>query len=196
MPGETRNLKTSVLCQDFCGVYNDDVITFASLHARAFQKLHSYILNEVIMAIVCCSLCLESIPGDNHRNKKKLHGQGAAAKAKATLCDLLPVPLESLDSLQDPRAVLCSRCEKTLIDIRKLEQKLAVLKMEIGEHIHRLRVATPHEATTSATLPGCSAALFHTPCTTHTTADMAVEPLQFSCAPSQELSPQVEVRVS
>lgn len=67
------------------------------------------------MAIVCCCLCLAN---ENHRSKKKLHGLGgSAAKAKDTLTALSPVPIESL---QDPEAVLCSKCEKTLTDIKKI----------------------------------------------------------------------------
>ena len=96
------------------------------------------------------------IPSDNHRNKKKLHGLGgAAAKAKATLNALSPVPVESLEGMRDPRAVLCSRCEKDLNEIPKFERRLAVLKTSVEEKVNRLMVPAG-----VASLPGSSAAGF------------------------------------
>ena len=165
------------------------------------------------MALVCCSccLCLEVIPNGNHRAKKRLHGLGAAAKAKAILRELSPVPIESLDGLQDPNAVICSKCEKTLGEIARLEIKLAPLKREVGERIHALRVvATPnqrHEGPqnfVSASLPGCGASQFQgpsTPCTDRAVQcedrDALVDNPTSSTGNTEsqkELSPHVEVR--
>ena len=104
------------------------------------------------MATFCCSLCLLAIPSDKHRNKRKLHGTSPlAAKVKLILRALSPVPLEGL---QDPRSVLCSKYEKTLVDISKLEDRLKVLKKEVLEKIQKLDAVASHEMTTS--LPECS----------------------------------------
>ena len=64
------------------------------------------------MATFCCSLCSLAIPSDKHRNKRKLHGTSPlAAKVKVILRALSPIPLESLEGLQDPKSVLCYKCE-------------------------------------------------------------------------------------
>ena len=77
---------------------------------------------------LCCLCCL-SVPLD-HRRRKKFNGTGCM-KSKATLEKISSTPLDFFVETSHPNAVLCSTCEKLLINISKLEEKLQILKLSV-----------------------------------------------------------------
>lgn len=87
-----------------------------------------------------CCLCRNPVSGD-HRRRKKLHGAGCT-KAKAVLRSLSSVPLEALVEMSDQGAILCYNCEKSLNNIRSLEEKIEGLKSEITTKLSALGEAS------------------------------------------------------
>ena len=52
-------------------------------------------------------------------------------KSKAMLEKISSTPLDFFVETSNPNAVLCSTCEKLLINISKLEEKLQILKLSV-----------------------------------------------------------------
>ena len=89
---------------------------------------------------LCCLCCL-SVPLD-HRRRKKFNGTGCM-KSKATLEKISSTPLDFFVETSHPNAVLCSACEKLLINISKLEEKLQILKREVTGKLQGLTRKVP-----------------------------------------------------
>ena len=89
------------------------------------------------MVMELCCLCRDPVPSD-HRRKKKLHGD-SCWKAKAVLCNLCVVPVDSYVEMRDTRAVLCYTCEKKLNVIHTMEGKILSLKADVRDKLSVLQ---------------------------------------------------------
>ena len=66
-----------------------------------------------------CCLCRDRVPAD-HRRRKKLQGTSCTT-AKAVLKSLSRVPLENLVETRDPKAVLCYKCEPSMLYMKSVK---------------------------------------------------------------------------
>ena len=134
----------------------------------------------------CCCLCRELLPSDRRR-KKNLHGSSCTA-AKSALTRLSTLPLEDIDALADPAAVLCSNCECTVNNIEHYQSKVDSLKKKVMDMLS-LQHATrrKHTASPDPICGGPSQA--KQPC-----MDSAAESVGLSTG-SNPVSPVVKVRL-
>lgn len=75
---------------------------------------------STICATLCC-LCRLTLAEDT-RKKKRFHGR-SCENAKQTLQQISDVPLHLLVEINDPSALLCKDCEKSLENISKLTKQ-------------------------------------------------------------------------
>ena len=64
-------------------------------------------------------------------------------KSKAMLEKISSTPLDFFVETSHPSVVLCSTCEKLLINISKLEEKLQILKREVTGKLQGLTHKVP-----------------------------------------------------
>ena len=82
-----------------------------------------------------CCLCHDPVPLD-HRRRKRFHGE-SCSKARSVIKSLSD---KCYAELSDPCALLCQGCEKKLINISVLGEKLETLKSEVNGKLSRLQV--------------------------------------------------------
>ena len=86
------------------------------------------------MSLLCCCLCLQTLPTDR-RKRKKLNGTGCT-RAREVLTSMSTSSHECLEiMLQNGDAALCINCDSVLINISKYEQKLESLKKDMMEKV-------------------------------------------------------------
>lgn len=84
------------------------------------------------MSDICC-LCVKEV--HNRRKRKRLHSS-SCAQVKVVLQELTPVPLDSLNEVSSPDAILCSNCESDASKILSLSHKVEGLKQGIRQKLH------------------------------------------------------------
>ena len=90
--------------------------------------------NLATMSLLCCCLCLQTLPTDR-RKRKKLNGTGCT-RAREVLTSMSTSSHECLEiMLQNGDAALCINCDSVLINISKYEQKLESLKKDMMEKV-------------------------------------------------------------
>ena len=90
-----------------------------------------YMMADQPLCCLCRLVTLEK------RKRKKLNGE-SCLKAKAILQELSDVPLDFFVQTSNPDAVLCNTCEKLLLNVCKVEEKLKLFKHEVIEKLESL----------------------------------------------------------
>ncbi len=103
-----------------------------------------------------CCLCQKRLATDK-RKRRKLHGPSCST-LKEELQKLSSVSLESLETLSDRDAYLCSTCEFQLKSIINLNEKLSEHNNEVRSMLSKLQSVsgTPMEAQRKRHLPDSS----------------------------------------
>ncbi len=103
-----------------------------------------------------CCLCQKRLATDK-RKRRKLHGPSCST-LKEELQKLSSVSLESLETLSDRDAYLCSTCEFQLKSIINLNEKLSEHNNEVRSMLSKLQsvYGTPMEAQRKRHLPDSS----------------------------------------